>query len=167
MSVGKNNGNTCVYCTLRCHVCSSDWRNNCYICCYSAWYTVDQYLSRPIPGTEMPSGSRILIGYMLYILRIWHSCIPTKTGPTRMHSSRMHTARRIMWRGLLSEDGGLPSEEELVCLLTGESDFCGGLPAPWHCGKADPPGDRMTFTFLWQHYLPATSFSGGNDCCLV
>ena len=35
----------------------------------------------------------------------------------------------------------------------------GGLPAPWHCGKADTLMDRQTPV---KNYLPAKSFAGGN-----
>ena len=78
------------------------------------------------------------------VLRRWNLC------KTRMHSSRMRTVclltvSRSTGGGCLPGDGG-------VC--SGVSVWGGCLP---------PLVNRMTDRQVQRHYLPATSFAGGNN----
>ena len=45
--------------------------------------------------------------------------------------------------------------------LTRGTQIWGGLPSEAGVCKGRPPGDRITDTRLWKHFLPATSFAGG------
>ena len=55
-------------------------------------------------------------------------CIPVRCVPA---AGWPYLEGGLPSRGVCLEDG-LPSEEG------GVHGYCGGLPAPWHCGKADP-----------------------------
>ena len=74
-----------------------------------------------------------------------------------MHFSRMRTACRLA-RGVYVLRGICLLGR--VCLLMGSLPIEWGLPAPWHCGKADPHVNRQ---HVWKHYLPTTSFAVGNN----
>ena len=91
-------------------------------------------------------------------ISVWNKKIPKPTFlllekvSTSTHSSRMRTDRR------LTVSGGIYLLRGVCLMREGEGYAYGGLPAPWHCGKVNPPPGEHRH--VWKHYLPATSFVG-------
>ena len=69
-----------------------------------------------------------------------------------MHSSRMRTIRRLTVGGSATYG---PTYGE-------------GLPATWHCRRADPPPPVNRMTHVCENItLPRTSYAGGNKQVLL